>query len=1458
MGSNNIISKTSYTNKDFNTIYPELLDLVKKLTLKWDPSISNESDPGVILIKLNALIADKCNYNSDKNVLETFPVSVTQESNARQLYEQLGYYMHWYESAFATIYVSLNNSNTEYTEEDFCEIPPFTTVSDDEGNIIYTLLGTSGSFIPTNGNRVYFDGNSIAFDAIQGIPVKYDINGNTTITSSNLDLYNRIYFTNNDIAQNGIYICNIDTNNYSEWVRKDNLQVENLNNTFYKFGVLPGSEICYLEFPEDAENIFKDGIEIVYIKTLADEGVIPALYIEKFFENTNVQLSDGSTFTLDTENSIVTNFTGSTDGKGKETLSEAYRGYKSVIGTYNTLITLRDYINAALQSGLCSNAFVTDRTNDLQSQYNIVSIVDNVDTPVSIIEEVEDKPVLNAFNLKLYLLQYTSDTIDTPSKYNKTFILETTSEADSFKSYIENQKSISHDYINLLTPSSTQSHFCLFKNKYPLTIRVIPRHNLSYTEAEVISENIRKAIYENFNSKLVDFGAGVDIDDIRDVVLNSDLRISDVSIYNIEYETYVMYWNGEKFKEVSLSSEDSVLIDTSNSSYISSVIPVDGFAIKKSTSTYDSSSIYYKDYLVEYDGDYYICNDNGITGTWESGYWDLIEDYVPSALYDIGQPVFYKDYLYKLLADDADPLTGGSTGMPYFVPEHWTKITSHFVNDYTWQYFNFRYVNGDWQVKYSAEGEYVSLSDNITNYFSYEGSLTDGDVIILEINPANQFKNEIYVKSILGGKTPLFIEDTTFDYDINHGPNGDNLESPIQEIEKIRANVNINFTNINNTYGLRENESLQFFAPSLLDSTTYSNYTKYDYNIASDIQAGTNYELRQGEYIGLYWKDSEKDDAIYQYYIYGEGNIICPSFTMTAGTPVEDNLGNAPTTILWNRKVNISKDGGIQYIASSNKTEDMSSDLSIILENYLNKYLSGSKRIIAKSINQVKVSEGMRIFWVLNSEINNTFVLFDDGSSINEYNPSSTYNAGDFAAHIEDGAAQIWECIANSTTGAWNPEKWTLSEYSQRILNSGEYVFYMDNDLTVFNILGSGTRIIRANDYSKWSVDVVSLEDINNYGATSLINNWFYPPTGSEIMLQEQQFYNIGNGSTVKLINNDDETFDITFNSDTVRDLSNYSIYYAPTLSPGDNDYIQLPGIDTSDSNKGNWSCRSSLFIDSGPGKEQILLNNQSIAVFEKSSNIPTIVSGSDYITENPSNYPVVIQFSLPINTQSMSGDIYITSIDSAGNTIYNDLYLYSKYTNTDSVKYSTFGGASIYFNPTVGVSQQVSFTFEAPEVDEYSGYLLPLYNPYTEDTMSLTVTLNGVTVTDFASGNSQFKNSGTYYLNLGRLNSSPSTILITGQFNSNEKKVFSLSHLYKYSISKNILDEDKYSIYDYLIKNIFDKNHIYNYTYNVPSENLIEDPLSPESFFNTNHIFNKFTIPQADLSNFIITVPSR
>ena len=136
MANPTYLSNLSYVNKDFQSIYVELLDLVNKLTYRWDPSISNESDPGVLLIKLMAICADKNNYTSDKNVLECFPESVTQLANARQLFEQLGYTMHWYQAATTTISMRWIGDESIYAYT----VPRFTMVANDRNSIVYTIV----------------------------------------------------------------------------------------------------------------------------------------------------------------------------------------------------------------------------------------------------------------------------------------------------------------------------------------------------------------------------------------------------------------------------------------------------------------------------------------------------------------------------------------------------------------------------------------------------------------------------------------------------------------------------------------------------------------------------------------------------------------------------------------------------------------------------------------------------------------------------------------------------------------------------------------------------------------------------------------------------------------------------------------------------------------------------------------------------------------------------------------------------------------------------------------------------------------------------------------------------------------------------------------------------------------------------------------------------------------------
>ena len=381
----------SYTNLDFSSIYTEVLDMVKQLTKNWDPSISDESDPGVVLVKLSALLADKMNYNIDKNILEAFPLSVTQDSNARQLYEQLGYYMSWYKAATVPVTLSWKTqTTTENGEIVSYIIPKFTPITDENETVVYSLIGTDGpDDVVVSDGVLYTDSSkNLNMIAYEGIPVQYTFNDRTVITPNMVDNNNRLYLSTAYVFENGIFIKNTTQDNYSEWHRVNNLYEYSYNVHRYKFGYDSASNLCYLEFPDNYAELFGSGIEIVYLTFSTDESYsdVPTQFLSKFL--TPLAVGEEGDVALTPEKVKISNTASASGHADKEDINKAYTNYKKVVGTFKTLITLRDYLNyiRSKELDVCSNAFVTDRTNDVQSSYKIVNRYKDVD---SIINEVE-------------------------------------------------------------------------------------------------------------------------------------------------------------------------------------------------------------------------------------------------------------------------------------------------------------------------------------------------------------------------------------------------------------------------------------------------------------------------------------------------------------------------------------------------------------------------------------------------------------------------------------------------------------------------------------------------------------------------------------------------------------------------------------------------------------------------------------------------------------------------------------------------------------------------------------------------------------------------------------------------------------------------------------------------------------------------------------------------------------
>lgn len=1237
------LQNISYTNKDFTRIYEELLDLVKELSSKWDPSLSNESDPGVILLKLNAIIADKCNYNIDKSVLECFPLSVTQLSNARQLFAQLGYFMKWKRSA--TTQVTINWSGETTYPDQYANIEPFTMVTDKDETVVYTLLGPYDSInkYAVGKIKLLCDGassSSISCNAIQGVPVDFSLSGNKLITVENLDNDNRLYFADYNVAENGVFITNAgEEDNYNKWERKDNLSVENYGNYYYKFGVSKDGNYCYLEFPEDVETLFGEGVYIKYIRTDANYGNINANSIYKFYNDITAELDDENII-LNPDVITMFNPNSANDGEDYESINDAYKNYKRTVGTFKTLVTLRDYINAIVNSGMVSNGFVCDRTNDIQTTYKVLSSINNIDQQVNYIEEIQqdgEDITLNAFSLKLYLLNYSSITQDYFS-YANTFEMMTNEDStlELIKKYIEDEKCIQHDYTNIIDPDELNPHPVYFRNTYPIECNITAQTTLNNQQKQEIKTNIVSALRNNLSSKDVEFGENISYDLVYNIIKNSDPRIKNVSLFNINYSTEVVYYDSKSkltYNNGKWYDDEYNVVNPSQYGLVANN-PIEG-------ATLDIPARFKSEFINgDFYDDVYFCSNNE----------DLI--YVPVNLRDdenvtnieVNVDTFYNKLglsdCYKIQEFICDTISSNYawysndeevnlsnygisfTGTPSvgdklkvtfdktidnpsistlvgtITPTVSQSVFNAYVTNIppTSSDLIFEYKLKSENPTWKCDGEVVSLSDYGITILD-NTNIQAGDKFKIKLSYAHQVKYDLIAKSILTGVTQFYIKDETFDYRLNQISN-----SPIiSNVANICGDVEIKFNQNKNTYKLRDNESLQLYCPNLIDKTSYSNYVKFEYYITQNISANSNYQLRNNEFIIFYWTESDNESgAVYKYYCYGNGTIICPTFALSLKTINDknqtiasrynlvqyDSFGNTVDSY-WSKNAAMS-------LEASEEVSEITSTKNI---------LSGSKKIIIKGINSITINRLSQyyLYWILN----------------------------------------------DITTDNFNVDKYVLFEDGQtsRMLETGEYLIYTDSYKKNYEILGSGTMIERNTFNGEWAVNALDSSDILLNGISSIEGNWFTLSNNDQITITENAFTNIGSGCTINITAKEPRTNFYTLTStnnfgtggsdDPTKVTINTSLWYKSFISAGQ---YTLNCIDTSEN---IWTCTkngSTVNID----LEEVGITIDNSVVITTSSEIIITVVYSYELSFNKDGYKI----NIPQDSNTSSTAINLSNFD--------------------------------------------------------------------------------------------------------------------------------------------------------------------------------------------------------------------
>ena len=537
----------SPTKKDFYQIWNELLDTAKKLSDRWDPTSTNESDPGIVLLKVLAAIADKLNYNIDKNILEVFMPSAAQEESMRKLTEMLGYNMKYYQSAITDVTIVYTGADDIETN---LEIPYFTNITNTDKDINYIVIPNK------EGNpQLSKDCREITLTCIEGQLVQCESDNDNIISINQLDDRNRYYLPESQIAENGIFVYNLSDTTVSDfWDKVDNLNTQKIGVKVYKFGYDSKEGRPYLQFPDDISQLIDDGLVIYYVRTSGINGNIAARTLSA------IELPDSiDQERYPVENFVVTNKNAAKNGRNIETINDAYNNYKKTIGTFDTLVSCRDYMNKIYQLvddkniSLVSNVIVSDIRDDINHATTICSFNEYGICYKNIATDISAESTFNHFDLMLYPFK-TVTGLNNYNEYTNSFKLDKTVSNDIVTA-IEDIKTISH---NFKLPAA--SDIVCIKNYLCLNAIITTTAKINTAEEAIILGNIKEAIYTAFNMRQLDFGEEIPFDSILEVVKNADARIKNVALQTPILLTKFMTGDNEELDFASTSTDGTTYI----------------------------------------------------------------------------------------------------------------------------------------------------------------------------------------------------------------------------------------------------------------------------------------------------------------------------------------------------------------------------------------------------------------------------------------------------------------------------------------------------------------------------------------------------------------------------------------------------------------------------------------------------------------------------------------------------------------------------------------------------------------------------------------------------------------------------------------------------------------------------------------------------------------------------------
>lgn len=1156
MITNNEITavELSPTKRDFYQIWNELIDTASKLSNRWDPSSTNESDPGIVLLKVLTAIADKLNYTIDKNILEAFMPSATQEESMRKLCDMLGYNMKYYRSATCSVKISYVGTDYDLDSGDYAiEIPKFTNLKNQDQDINYVTLSQV-----TLGQSKTSD----EVDALEGEYVEYE-----NITRDQLDDNHRYYLPEVQIAENGIFLYTADTTE-TEYEKVTNLNTQKLGTYCWKFGYDSKENIPYIEFPEDIDALIGEGIKFSYIRTNGANGNIAATLLNTIDSSSCSLIENGETVDCEDSWFSISNTSAATNGSDKESIDEAYNAYKKTIGTFDTLVSCRDYMNkiyeltkmdvgdSASTTPLVSNIIVSDIRDDINRGATVCSFSEN---GITYNNQAQDSKDINNFEILLYPFK-TVTGIGSKSEYKNSFKY-TNENLSEIKAGIAKNKTISH----VITSPDNEELACI-KDFIKVKAKITTTEKVNTIAEKSILSKVFSALYKNFNMRKVDFGEEITDEMIEKIIINADSRIKNVQL-STDHSLAFEQVNGSTITASSnAETYQNTFLNLALLNVLAGRIPLfkydESFEPSLDESKNDNYDVYYPESIGEEGEQSARKCVTRIKTSYEPPLSSLPIKIDDNEVIQFSAPSFktittYPSYVNYFFHLDSNSTANGT-------PATFESLYTHFFNnqDELLEFVNNTDENKkavlttiDLNIDYAeAATSYCWIfkenEDGTFKLIDNASFVKGARYYILRLNVTN-FDNFTKVLNYIKSKTWYInaSEETVTYKNLYKAANPDASLSPGYLIDanyiKYTAVTSLPSMSIKNG---RSSICAGWDNLYLPVATSRSNAIVEEKNglgkdaVLDYLSANAEYQLKNNDYLLINYTSSSTDDSGSESStivnkIYKEGTIIRPSFNLS-----DSNTVHTQKSTSWSKKngfvfndSNIPNPEGMFTLASNEQIE--------IID-----FAKVSLGPTDSSTQRTTVN----VYWVRNDDEENT----------------------------KNGVLTF---------------QWDDDDNLSYTLKENEYFFYTNKNKTELAYYGNGTKIIRSNE------DLVLQRAITQDESTTsdeILQNglaasipWITKTLTGEnyIELQEYQYINLIKGNILtdlSLLENNKAKID---NIPTSVSSAAYK------LDENQEEATELPQMILTNST--GWKVRSFLQLNMGPKRVQTLHTNDSITI---------------------------------------------------------------------------------------------------------------------------------------------------------------------------------------------------------------------------------------------------------------------